>query len=155
MAWNGRLLVVGFASSLIPQLPVNLPLVKGYSLIGVFWGTFIQAHPQDHADNMQELYAWIENGKVRPVIDTIYPLSDGITGLKRVAGRGAIGKVVMKTVKRLFRFQTDRRNVPGNSLDFRQKISVRVAIRRSTGRPAEPKQAARFRVSAPPWRDSR
>ncbi|MCZ6773485.1 MAG: NADPH:quinone oxidoreductase family protein [Proteobacteria bacterium] len=96
MAWDGRLLVVGFASGRIPQLPVNLPLVKGYSLIGVFWGTFTQAQPQDYAANMQELFGWIESGKVRPVIDTVFPLSDGIAALRRVAGRGAIGKVVMK-----------------------------------------------------------
>ena len=96
MAWDGRLLVVGFASGRIPQLPVNLPLVKGYSLIGVFWGTFTQAQPQDYATNMQELFAWIERGMVRPVIDTVFPMSNGIAALHRVAGRGAIGKVVMK-----------------------------------------------------------
>lgn len=96
MAWDGRLLVVGFASGRIPQLPVNLPLVKGYSLIGVFWGTFTQAQPQDHAANMRELFAWIESGKVRPVIDTVFPLSDGVAALRRVAGRNATGKVVMR-----------------------------------------------------------
>jgi NADPH2:quinone reductase len=60
MAWNGRLLVVGFASGRIPELPVNLTLVKGYSVLGVFWGSFTIKQPEDHAANMRELFQWFE-----------------------------------------------------------------------------------------------
>ena len=96
MAWNGRLLVVGFASGRIPELPVNLTLVKGYSLIGVFWGTFTEKQPQDHADNMRELFQWYENGEVVPFIDAEFSLEDGINAIKKVTSRNVVGKVVIK-----------------------------------------------------------
>jgi NADPH2:quinone reductase len=95
MAWNGRLLVIGFASGRIPTLPINLTLVKGYSLIGVFWGTFTQKQPEDHARNMRELFQWCEEGKVRPVIDSVFPLAEGVRAIKKVTGRGVMGKVVL------------------------------------------------------------
>ncbi len=95
MAWNGRLLVIGFASGRIPQLPVNLTLVKGYSVVGVFWGRFTREEPEANAANMRELFDWIEAGKVRPMIDTAYPLSECVEALRKVSGRGVIGKVVM------------------------------------------------------------
>jgi len=96
MAWNGRLLVVGFASGRIPELPVNLTLVKGYSLVGVFWGQFTQNEPEVHAANMRELFAWVKDGTVTPIIDTIYPLSKGIDAIKYVTGRNVMGKVIIK-----------------------------------------------------------
>lgn len=96
MAWNGRLLVIGFASGTIPKLPVNLTLVKGYSLVGVFWGAFTQKEPQVYADNMKELIGWHLAGKVRPVIEGSYPLAEAGTVLKRVLDRGATGKIVLK-----------------------------------------------------------
>jgi NADPH2:quinone reductase len=58
MGWNGRLLVIGFASGTIPKFPVNLTLVKGYSVVGVFWGAFTQKEPAVYADNMRELIGW-------------------------------------------------------------------------------------------------
>lgn len=96
MAWDGRLLVVGFASGTIPKLPVNLTLVKSYSVVGVYWGTFTQKEPQTYADNMKELIGWHLTGKVRPVIEGVYPLKEAGTVLKRVLGRGATGKIVLK-----------------------------------------------------------
>jgi NADPH2:quinone reductase len=96
MAWNGRLLVVGFASGRIPDLPVNLTLVKGYSVIGVFWGNFTLKQPEDHAENMRELFQWFEDGKVAPVIDGEFDLQDGIQAIKKVTGRNVMGKVVIK-----------------------------------------------------------
>ncbi len=96
MAWDGRLLVIGFASGTIPKLPVNLTLVKSYSVVGVFWGAFTQKEPQVYADNMKELIGWHLAGKVRPVIEGVYPLKEAGTVLKRVLDRGATGKIVLK-----------------------------------------------------------
>jgi NADPH:quinone reductase len=96
MAWNGRLLVIGFASGTIPKLPVNLALVKGYSLVGVFWGDFTRREPEVYADNMKELIGWRLAGKVKPVIEGVYPLSEAPAVLKRVLGRGATAKIVLK-----------------------------------------------------------
>ena len=96
MGWGGRLLVIGFASGTIPKLPVNLTLVKGYSLVGVFWGAFTQKEPAVYADNMKELIGWHLAGKVRPVIEGIYPLAEAPQVLARVLGRGATGKIVLK-----------------------------------------------------------
>jgi NADPH2:quinone reductase len=96
MAWDGRLLIVGFASGRIPTLPVNLTLVKGYSVIGVFWGAFTEKEPEAHAANMRELFGWIETGQVKPVIDAVFPLRDGIAAIKKVTGRDVMGKVIVK-----------------------------------------------------------
>jgi NADPH:quinone reductase len=96
MAWNGRLLVVGFASGTIPKFPVNLSLVKGYSLVGVFWGAFVGKEPRTYAENMKELIGWYMSGKVKPVIEGTYPLADAATVLGRVVGRGAVGKLILK-----------------------------------------------------------
>jgi len=96
MAWNGRLLIVGFASGRIPELPVNLTLVKGYSVVGVFWGQFTQNEPEVHAANMRELFAWVKDGTVTPIVDTVYPLSKGIDAIKYVTGRKVMGKVIIK-----------------------------------------------------------
>ncbi|GLS34036.1 NADPH2:quinone reductase [Mesorhizobium albiziae] len=96
MAWNGRLLVVGFASGTIPKFPVNLSLVKGFSVVGVFWGAFTQKEPQVYAANMKELIGWYSAGKVRPVIEGTYPLADAASVLARVIGRGASGKLILK-----------------------------------------------------------
>jgi len=96
MAWGGRLLVVGFASGAIPKLPVNLALVKGYSVVGVFWGAFTAKEPKVYADNMKELIGWHLAGKVSPVIEGAYPLAEAPAVLARVLGRGASGKIVLK-----------------------------------------------------------
>lgn len=96
MAWGGRLLVIGFASGQIPQLPVNLALVKGYSLVGVFWGTFTQKEPQTYAANVKELLGWLLAGKIRPVIEGTYPLAEAGSVLARVLGRNATGKIILK-----------------------------------------------------------
>jgi NADPH:quinone reductase-like Zn-dependent oxidoreductase len=95
MARNGRLLVIGFASGDIPKLPVNLTLVKEYSVVGVFWGNFTMHQPSDYAANMQELFGWYADGKVTPLIEGRYPLADAPAVLKRILGRGATGKIVL------------------------------------------------------------
>jgi NADPH:quinone reductase len=96
MGWGGRLLVVGFASGTIPQFPVNLALLKGFSVVGVFWGAFTQREPDVYADNMAELLRWHAEGKVKPVIGGVHPLADAASVLKNVLGRGATGKLVLK-----------------------------------------------------------
>ncbi|BFM16027.1 NADPH:quinone oxidoreductase family protein [Maricurvus nonylphenolicus] len=96
MAWNGRLLVIGFASGTIPKLPVNLTLVKGYSVVGVFWGTFTMKEPQTFMENMQELLAWYTEGKVKVVVDEVFPLSETANALNKVMNRQVIGKVILK-----------------------------------------------------------
>ncbi len=96
MSWNGRLLVIGFASGTIPQFPVNLALVKGYSVVGVFWGNFTRIEPATYADNMRELIGWRLAGKVEPVIEGIYPLAEAPAVLSRALGRGATGKIILK-----------------------------------------------------------
>jgi NADPH2:quinone reductase len=96
MGWNGRLLVIGFASGRIPQLPVNLALVKGYSVVGVFWGSFTRKEPEAHAANMRQLVAWYETGRIKPVIDRIYPLAEAASALERIHSRGASGKLILR-----------------------------------------------------------
>jgi len=95
MGWGGRLLIIGFASGTIPKFPVNLALVKGYSVVGVFWGTFTRKQPADHAENMRELIAWHREGKIKPVIEGRYKLADAAEVLTRVLGRGATGKLIL------------------------------------------------------------
>lgn len=95
MAWNGRLLVVGFASGSIPEFPVNLALVKGFSVIGVFWGSFAQKEPANFMVNMQELLAWYAQGQVKVVIDQVYPLSQAPEALTKVFKRQSIGKLIL------------------------------------------------------------
>lgn len=96
MAWNGRLLVIGFASGSIPKFPVNLALVKGFSVVGVFWGSFTAKEPQAYADNTRQLIEWRLAGKVNPVIEGVYPLADAAKVLARVLGRGSAGKIILK-----------------------------------------------------------
>lgn len=95
MAWNGRYLVIGFASGRIPEFAVNLALVKGFSVSGVFWGTFVQKQPQDYMANQQELFAWYKEGKVKPHIDAQYKIDDVQDALNAVLNRKVVGKVVL------------------------------------------------------------
>ncbi len=94
--WNGRLLVVGFASGRIPELPVNLALLKGASVIGVFWGSFAQRQPQDNLANFQQLFAWYAEGKLKPLVSQTFPLERASDAIKALASRQAVGKVVVE-----------------------------------------------------------
>jgi NADPH2:quinone reductase len=96
MGWNGRLLVIGFASGTIPKFPVNLALVKGFSVVGVFWGAFTRKEPEVYSANMKELIGWYTAGKIKPVVEGTYPLADAAKVLTRVIGRGAVGKLILK-----------------------------------------------------------
>ena len=93
--WNGRILVIGFAAGDIPSIPLNLPLVKGNSLIGVFWGRFSMEEPEKHRNNQETLVSWIEEGKLRPLIQSTYPLEQGKEAMTWVAERKAIGRIII------------------------------------------------------------
>ncbi|VXC77359.1 NADPH:quinone oxidoreductase [Pseudomonas sp. 9AZ] len=95
IAWNGRLLVVGFASGRIPELPVNLTLLKGAAVVGVFWGSFAQRQPQDNAANFQQLFAWHAEGKLKPLVSQTFPLEQAAEAINTLGQRKAVGKVVV------------------------------------------------------------
>ena len=95
MAWNGRLLVIGFASGTIPKLAVNLALVKGFACVGVFWGAFITREPEVFAANMAELIGWAASGKVTPEISERAKLEDAADVLTRMHARQTLGKIVL------------------------------------------------------------
>ena len=96
IAWGGRHLVVGFASGDIPSIPLNLPLVKGAALVGVFWGTFVQREPAVHRANMAELLGWVESGAIRPHISKRFPLDRAAEALRWMMDRKAMGKVIVE-----------------------------------------------------------
>lgn len=96
IAWNGRLLVVGFASGTIPSLPANLPLLKGASLVGVFWGSFAQRQPQDNLANFQQLFEWYAEGKLKPLVSQVFPLEKTAEAINALGQRKAVGKVVVQ-----------------------------------------------------------
>ena len=95
IAWNGRMLVVGFASGTIPALPANLTLLKGASLDGVFWGSFAQRQPQDNAANFQQLFKWFAEGKIKPLVSQTFPLEKAADAINHLGQRKAVGKVVV------------------------------------------------------------
>jgi NADPH2:quinone reductase len=95
IAWRGRYLVVGFAAGPIPALPFNLALLKGASIVGVFWGDFSRREPQANAAMMAELAQWYAQGKVKPVIDRTMPMSELKAAYAHMGSRGVMGKLVM------------------------------------------------------------
>lgn len=95
IGWGGRYLVIGFAGGEIPALPLNLPLVKGASIVGVFWGDFVAREPELHAKNMAELYAWHAAGKLKPLISAEFPLARGGEAIRWMMARKATGKIVI------------------------------------------------------------
>lgn len=95
IAWRGRYLVVGFAAGPIPSLPLNLPLLKGASLVGVFWGDFSRREPKANATMMAELAQWYAQGKVKPVIDRTMPMAELKAAYERMGSRAVKGKLVM------------------------------------------------------------
>lgn len=94
-AWEGRFLVIGFAGGAIPKIPLNLLLLKGCDLRGVFWGEFVRREPARHAANMERLLAWALDGTIQARIDETYPLAETPRALQRLARREAKGKLVV------------------------------------------------------------
>jgi NADPH2:quinone reductase len=95
IAWRGRYLVVGFASGPIPSIPLNLPLLKGASLMGVFWGDFAKREPANNAKMMQTLIDWYQQKKIKPPIDCTMPMSELPAAYDRMNSRAVMGKLVM------------------------------------------------------------
>ena len=95
IGWRGRYLVIGFAQGRIPALPLNLMLLKGASLVGVFWGDFARREPGRNAQALGQLLAWYAAGRVKPVIDQRLPMPRLLEAFDRMAGREVIGKIVM------------------------------------------------------------
>ncbi|MDO9400830.1 MAG: NADPH:quinone oxidoreductase family protein [Polaromonas sp.] len=95
IAWRGRYLVVGFASGTIPSLPLNLTLLKGASIVGIFWGGFSKQEPKASADAMAELAQWYAQGKIKPVIDRALPMAELKAAYAQMSSRDVKGKLVM------------------------------------------------------------
>ncbi|PWR20280.1 NADPH:quinone oxidoreductase family protein [Zavarzinia aquatilis] len=95
MAWKGRLLVVGFASGPIPSIPLNLALLKGCEIVGVFWGAFTVREPDLHRENVAELIRLYEEGKIKPLVSKTYPLAEGGQAIRDMMERRVTGKVVV------------------------------------------------------------
>ncbi len=95
MAWKGRYLVVGFAAGEIPKIPLNLALLKGCSIVGVFWGEFAAREPQANLANSMQLFGWLMQGELRPHISACYPLEKAGEALRALMDRKVTGKVVL------------------------------------------------------------
>jgi len=95
IAWRGRYLVVGFAAGPIPSLPLNLALLKGASIVGVFWGDFAKREPKASAAALAELAQWYGQGKIKPVIDRTMPMAELKAAYAHMGSRGVMGKLVM------------------------------------------------------------
>jgi len=95
IAWRGRLLVVGFAAGEIPRLPLNLPLLKGASVVGVFWGDFARREPQRFGESVRQLGRWYAQGKLRPHVSQTLPLEKAADALELMATRQVKGKLVL------------------------------------------------------------
>lgn len=95
MAWGGRFLVIGFAAGDIPRISLNLPLIKGCSIVGVWQGAFAKRDPARHRANAVELWKWFAQGKIKPHVWARYPLEQAAEALNALAGRKVAGKVVL------------------------------------------------------------
>ena len=95
-AWGGRVLVVGFASGNIPKVPVNLALLKGCSIVGVFWGAFRLNYTKQDNENFEQLFAWYARGKLKPFTSKTYTLGEAALALNDLKNRKAIGKLIIQ-----------------------------------------------------------
>ncbi|MBR72141.1 MAG: NADPH:quinone oxidoreductase [Rhodospirillaceae bacterium] len=95
IAWEGRLLVIGFTSGRIPSAPANLALLKSCDIVGVFWGAFMERTPQINIENFQKIYEWIEQGYINPKISMRVSLDNAIEAMKSIAERKIIGKAIV------------------------------------------------------------
>ncbi|MEL6503365.1 MAG: NADPH:quinone oxidoreductase family protein [Pseudomonadota bacterium] len=98
VAWGGRFLVIGFAAGPIPKIPLNLPLLKGADLRGVFWGAFTMRDPKGNRQNIDDLLGWLADGTLKPHVDSVFPLEEGTQALQKIAARDVKGKVLLRVV---------------------------------------------------------
>jgi NADPH2:quinone reductase len=96
IAWGGRFLVIGFAAGEIPKIPLNLALLKGCDIVGVFWGAFIERDPKGHQANMAALVRWAAAGKISAHVHDVYPLAETPAALTAIADRKVMGKVILR-----------------------------------------------------------
>jgi NADPH2:quinone reductase len=96
IAWRGRHLVIGFAAGDIPKLPLNLALLKGASVVGVFWGDFTRREPKAFAESARQLASWYAQGKLKPHVSATFPLDKAAEAMNLLASRKAKGKVVIR-----------------------------------------------------------
>ena len=95
IAWKGRHLVIGFANGEIPKIPINLTLLKGASIVGVFWGAFAQKEPKESLENIKQLLTWFAKGELKPHIDKTYSLQNAPKALEDMMQRKTKGKIVI------------------------------------------------------------
>jgi NADPH:quinone reductase len=95
IAWEGRYLIVGFASGPIPKIPANLVLLKSCQIVGVFWGAFAQRDPARNSANVERVLTWLAEGKIRPNVDAVLPFDRAGEALSRLARREVKGKLVL------------------------------------------------------------
>jgi NADPH2:quinone reductase len=96
IAWNGRFLVVGFATGDIPKIPLNIPLLKGASVVGVFWGAFAMKNPKANMQNTRTLMQWHSEGKLKPHIHAVYDLAETSKALEEMTNRKVKGKLIVQ-----------------------------------------------------------
>jgi NADPH:quinone reductase len=96
IAWEGRFLVVGFAAGDIPRLPLNLVLLKGCDVVGVFWGAWTKNNPKGHQENMAEIVRWAAEGKLSSHVHAVYPLEKTPEAIKSLSDRKVMGKVLLR-----------------------------------------------------------
>jgi NADPH2:quinone reductase len=96
IAWEGRYLVIGFASGEIPKLPLNLVLLKGCQIVGVFWGAFAMREPDRNRQHAERIFAWVASGSLRPTIDAVLPFAEAADALRRIEQRAVKGKLVLR-----------------------------------------------------------
>ena len=97
IAWEGRYLVIGFASGRIPSLPANIALLKNASIVGTFWGAYLMNDPRVIRDSFAQLTRWYANGALKPHIHKVFPLEEAETALRQLMERRAMGKILLKT----------------------------------------------------------
>lgn len=95
IAWEGRYLVVGFAAGEIPKIPLNLVLLKGCQVVGVFWGSFTMRDPAKNQAHAKQLFDWVAEGKLKPHVDSVLKFADAKTALERMEKRDVKGKLVL------------------------------------------------------------
>ena len=95
IGWKGRYLVVGFAAGQIPKFPINLSLLKGASLVGVFWGSFTGREPDQNNKNLYEINQMLKNGEIKPLVSKTFPMERAVEAINLIGNRGVIGKVVL------------------------------------------------------------
>lgn len=96
LAWEGRLLVIGFAAGDIPKLPLNLVLLKGCDILGVYWGAWVRHHSREYRETLEQVAQWCAEGKLSCHVQKVYPLAETPQAIKALADRSVMGKLVVR-----------------------------------------------------------